>query len=79
MTKAATTEANGVKTYTCTVCQATKTESIPAFASDAGSNAPASEPNPATGDSASLMLLGAVMLLSVTGIVFVVKKKILVK
>ena len=79
VTKAATTEANGVKTYTCTVCQATKTESIPAFASDAGSNAPASEPNPATGDSASLMLLGAVMLLSVTGIVFVVKKKILVK
>ena len=79
VTKAATTEANGVKTYTCTVCQATKTEAIPALASDAGSNAPASEPNPATGDSASLMLLGAVMLLSVTGIVFVVKKKILVK
>lgn len=79
VTKTATTEADGVKTYTCTVCQATKTESIPAFASDAGSNAPASEPNPATGDSASLMLLGAVMLLSVTGIVFVVKKKILVK
>ena len=79
VTKAATTEANGVKTYTCTVCQATKTEAIPAFGSDAGSDAPASEPNPATGDSASLMLLGAVMLLSVTGIVFVVKKKILVK
>ena len=79
VTKTATTEADGVKTYTCTVCQATKTEAIPALASDAGSNAPASEPNPATGDSASLMLLGAVMLLSVTGIVFVVKKKILVK
>lgn len=79
VTKAATTEATGVKTYTCTVCQATKTEATPAFASDAGSDAPASEPNPATGDSASLMLLGAVMLLSVTGIVFVVKKKILVK
>jgi len=79
VTKTATTEADGVKTYTCTVCQATKTEAIPAFASDADSDAPASEPNPATGDSASLMLLGAVMLLSVTGIVFVVKKKILVK
>ena len=79
VTKTATTEADGVKTYTCTVCQATKTEAIPALASDAGSNAPASEPNPATGDSASLMLLGAVMLLSVTGTVFVVKKKILVK
>ncbi len=79
VTKTATTEADGVKTYTCTVCQATKTEAIPALASDAGSNAPASEANPATGDSASLMLLGAVMLLSVTGIVFVVKKKILVK
>ena len=79
VTKTATTEADGVKTYTCTVCQATKTEAIPALASDAGSDAPAPEPNPATGDSASLMLLGAVMLLSVTGIVFVVKKKILVK
>ena len=79
VTKTATTEADGVKTYTCTVCQATKTEAIPALASDAGSDAPASEPNPATGDSASLMLLGAVMLLSVTGTVFVVKKKILVK
>lgn len=79
VTKTATTEADGVKTYTCTVCQATKTEAIPALASDAGSNAPASEPNPATGDSANLMLLGAVMLLSVTGTVFVVKKKILVK
>ncbi|MBS1337180.1 MAG: LPXTG cell wall anchor domain-containing protein [Oscillospiraceae bacterium] len=79
VTKTATTEADGVKTYTCTVCQATKTEAIPALASDAGRNAPASEPNPATGDSANLMLLGAVMLLSVTGIVFVVKKKILVK
>ena len=79
VTKTATTEADGVKTYTCTVCQATKTEAIPALASDAGRNAPASEPNPATGDSANLMLLGAVMLLSVTGIVFVVKQKILVK
>ena len=79
MTKTATTEADGVKTYTCTVCQATKTEAIPALVSDAGSDAPASEPNPATGDSASLMLLGALMLLSVTGTVFVVKKKILVK
>lgn len=79
VTKTATTEADGVKTYTCTVCQATKTETIPALASDAGSNAPASEANPATGDSANLMLLGAVMLLSVTGTVFVVKKKILVK
>ena len=79
VTKTATTEADGVKTYTCTVCQATKTEAIPALASDAGSDAPASEPNPATGDSANLMLLGAVMLLSVTGTVFVVKKKILVK
>lgn len=79
VTKTATTEADGVKTYTCTVCQATKTEAIPALASDAGSNAPASEANPATGDSANLMLLGAVMLLSVTGTVFVVKKKILVK
>lgn len=79
VTKTATTEADGVKTYTCTVCQATKTEAIPALASDAGSDAPTSEPNPATGDSVSLMLLGAVMLLSVTGTVFVVKKKILVK
>ena len=79
VTKAATTEADGVKTYTCTVCQASKTEATPALASDAGSDAPASEPNPATGDSASLVLLGAVMLLSVIGIVFVVKKKILVK
>ena len=79
VTKTATTEADGVKTYTCTVCQATKTEAIPALVSDAGSDAPASEPNPATGDSASLMLLGALMLLSVTGTVFVVKKKILVK
>ena len=79
VTKTATTEADGVKTYTCTVCQATKTEAIPVLTSDAGSDAPTSEPNPATGDSASLMLLGAVMLLSVTGTVFVVKKKILVK
>lgn len=79
VTKTATTEADGVKTYTCTVCQATKMEAIPALASDAGSDAPTSEPNPATGDNVSLMLLGAVMLLSVTGIVFVVKKKILVK
>ena len=31
VTKIATTEADGVKTYTCTVCQATKTEAIPAF------------------------------------------------
>ena len=29
MTKTATEQAEGVKTYTCTVCKATKTESIP--------------------------------------------------
>ena len=79
MTKAATTEADGIKTYTCTVCQATKTEAIPALAPDTGSDTPASEPNPATGDNANLILLGAVMFLSVTGAAIVVKKKILVK
>ena len=79
VTKAATTEADGIKTYTCTVCQATKTEAIPALAPDTGSDTPASEPNPATGDNANLILLGAVMFLSVTGAAIVVKKKILVK
>ena len=83
VTTAATTEADGVKTYTCTVCQATKTEAIPALTPDAGADAPADVPasdtNPATGDSENPTLLVAVMLLSVTGAAFVIKKKILVK
>ena len=83
VTKAATTEAEGVKTYTCTVCQATKTEAIPALTPDTNTDTPADVPaadtNPATGDSENLILLGAVMLLTVTGTAFVIKKKILVK
>ena len=79
VTKAATTEAEGVKTYTCTVCQATKTEAIPALTPDTNTDTPAADTNPATGDSENLILLGAVMLLTVTGAVLVLKKKIVVK
>ena len=48
VTQAATTTETGVKTYTCQVCQATKTETIPLVV-----NAPA------TGDNSHMVMMAA--------------------
>lgn len=68
VTKAATTTETGVKTYTCQVCQATKTETIPLVV-----NAPA------TSDNSHMVMMAAAMVLSVTGTAWMLKKKIWVK
>ncbi|MFR6394880.1 MAG: LPXTG cell wall anchor domain-containing protein [Oscillospiraceae bacterium] len=68
VTQAATTTETGVKTYTCQVCQATKTETIPLVVKA-----------PATGDSSHMVMMAAAMVLSVTGAAWMLKKKIWVK
>ena len=81
VTKAATTTETGEKTYTCTVCQATKTEVIPVAAATpaGGSTNPATDSAPQTGDSTNITWMVAAMLLSMTGAAWVLKKKIWVK
>ncbi len=86
VTKAATTEATGVKTYTCKVCSATKTENIPVLPAAAEtpntpstpSDAPSSTA-PNTGDTTQPLALMAAMVLSVTGMAVLLKKKLLAK
>ena len=78
MTIEPTTAAEGIKTYTCTVCGETKTETIAALSAEtpAAPDAPASAE---TGDTVQPVLLAAVMVLSLTGAAVLLKKKLLVK
>lgn len=84
MTIEPTTAAEGIKTYTCTVCGETKTETIAALYAEtpetpetpAAPDAPASAE---TGDTVQPVLLAAVMVLSLTGAAVLLKKKLLVK
>lgn len=75
VTREATKDAEGIKTYTCKTCGATKTESIPKLPSDTTPSNPddSANPNtdttlPETGDSANIALWIIVMLASTAGL-----------
>lgn len=65
VTKEATTTEEGEKTYTCTKCQATKTEVLPKKA------------NPSTGDNAvAVVFLSTLALVAACGVVVASKKRV---
>lgn len=86
VTKEATKDAEGIKTYTCKTCGATKTKSIPKLTSDTTPSKPGDSTNPntdttspETGDSANIALWIVVMLASAAGLsctYFVKRKKV---
>lgn len=86
VTKEATKDAEGIKTYTCKTCGATKTKSIPKLTSDTMPSKPGDSTNPntdttspKTGDSANIALWIVVMLASAAGLsctYFVKRKKV---
>lgn len=63
VTKEATKDAEGIKTYSCKTCGATKTESISKLTSNTTSHT-----SPKTGDAANLALWIVVMLTSLAGL-----------
>lgn len=75
ITKEATKDAEGIKTYSCKTCGAAKTESIPKLTSDTTPSQPGDSANPSTdttspktGDSANIALWIIVMLASAAGL-----------
>lgn len=81
VTRAPTSLADGVMTYTCTKCGATKTESIPHGSSGiggtvtgGGSGLANPSAKPKTGDEANALLLAVVMLSSMTAVVVTARK-----
>lgn len=84
VTKEATKDAEGIKTYTCKTCGATKTESIPKLTSDTTPSKPGDPTNPntdttspKTGDSTNIALWIALMVVSIGGLscTYFVKRK----
>ncbi|MCM1167947.1 MAG: hypothetical protein NC401_18335 [Ruminococcus sp.] len=55
ITKAPTASAEGVKTYTCTVCGATKTEKIPATGGTGTPNTPTNPDNPNNNENGNII------------------------
>lgn len=72
VTREATTEAEGEKTFTCTVCGQTRTEAIAKLAAAK----PAAKPrSPKTGDESHLVVWAAVLLLACGGTAVVIARK----
>lgn len=72
VTREATTEAEGEKTFTCTVCSQTRTEAIAKLAAAK----PVAKPHsPKTGDESHLVVWAAVLLLACGGTAVVIARK----
>lgn len=75
VTREATTEAEGEKTFTCTVCDATRTEPIAKLAPAATAKPAAKPHSPKTGDESHLVMWAAALLLACGGTAVVIARK----